>query len=210
MITVTVRLAPSALIHWDNPTAIRDGYCTDARRVNGELIGQFCMAPIYVTDMADVWEGTWAENTMATRLTQNELHKIAALQEADEYTVNQKMGWLCAGIQSDGWGSPINTKGEDWQTATDIKMITACYAGQPVTLTGETLIRRITLSGNTNMEKLHRVKTYPPAVWTRANSQIVTAVSRNNVYTENTKGKIVLPMWFGDRKAFVLDRWLVK
>jgi hypothetical protein len=197
------------LIRWDNPIAISDGYCTDARRVNGELIGQFCMAPLYITNMLGEWEKSWAENSMATRLAPADLLKIASMQIADTYSVEQKMGWLCAASLSNGWGSPINTGGEDYTVATDIKMITAVYAGQPLELTGEVMTRPIELNGNYNFEKLHRVKAYSPDTWTRANCQTVTAVSKNNVYTENTKGMIVLPVWFGsERKAYVLDRWL--
>jgi hypothetical protein len=167
------------------------------------------MCPLYITDQAGVWEGTWAENTMATRLTHDELQQIAALQVADTFTVKQKMGWLCAANAANGWGSPINTLGLDYDVATDIKIITAVYAGQPVELTGETMTRQVDLQGNINWELLHRVKSYSPAEWTRDNAMLVTAVSAANNYTEFTKGKIVLPVWFGDRKAFVLDRWLV-
>ena len=205
------RISPNVrtFIRWDNPIAIADGYCADARRVDGELVGQFSMCPIYVTDSNNVWAGTWAENQIATRLTPLELQKIAALQEADNFTVDQKMNWLTASAVPNGWGSPINTRGEDWEVATDIKMIASCYAGQPVTLTGETMERVITLNGRTNKETLHRIKTYSPAEWSRANCQIVTAVSKDNVYTEQTRGKIILPVYFKNRRAWALGRWLV-
>jgi hypothetical protein len=197
------------LIRWDNPIAISDGYCTDARRVNGELIGQFSMAPLYITHPDGEWVKSWAENSLATRLTPADLLKIASMQIADTYSVEQKMGWLCAASLSNGWGSPINTKGEDYTVATDIRMITAVYAGQPVELTGESMTRTFDLNGNIKQELLWRVSARPPAAWTRANCQTVTAVSKNNVYTTNTKGHIVLPLYYGDRKAYVLDRWLV-
>ena len=167
------------------------------------------MCPLYMTDPAGVWLRTWSANSLATRLTTSELLQIAALQVADNFTVNQKMGWLCAsGGSSDGWGSPINTNGDDYTVAINVKMITAVYAGQPITLTGETMTRQIELQGNINFEKLWRVKAYSSSRWTRDNCQLVTAVSANNVYTENTKGRIVLPVYFGDRQAWCLDRWL--
>jgi hypothetical protein len=198
------------LIRWDNPIAIKDGYSSSRPDpATGLPIGQFCMCPLYITDQAGNWVKSWAENSLATRLTVAELQQIAALQVADAYSVKQKMGWLCAAGSSDGWGSPVNTRGEDYTVATDIKMITAVYAGQPVELTGESMYRMTDLQGNMIYEKLWRVKAYPPAQWTRANSMLVTAVSKANVYTENTKGKIVLPVWFGsDRIAWCLDRWL--
>ena len=146
---------------------------------------------------------------MATRLTHAELQQIAALQVADAYTVKMKMNWLCtANNLVTGWGSPINTMGMDYQLATDVRMITAVYAGQPVGLTGESMYRMVDLQGHINQELLWRVKAYNPSQWNRDNCQLVTAVSAANVYTTNTKGKIVLPVFFGDRKAFVLDRWL--
>jgi hypothetical protein len=204
------------LIKWDNPIAIRDGY-SSARPdpATGLPIGQFCMCPLYITDQAGNWVKYWAENSLATRLTPADLQRIAALQVPDivngtAYSVKQKMAWLCAAGSSDGWGSPINTRGEDYTVATDIKMITAVYAGQSVELTGETMYRMTDLQGNMIYEKLWRVKTFPPSQWTRANSMLVTAVSKTNNYTENTKGKIFLPVWFGsDRIAWVLNRWLV-
>jgi hypothetical protein len=137
------------------------------------------------------------------------LQTIAALQIPDTYTVKQKMGWLTAASDAQGWGSPINTKGLDYTVATDIRMITAVYAGQPVELTGETMTRTIELQGNVNQELLWKVKAFSPAQWTRENAMLVTAVSKDNVYTTNTKGKIVLPVYFGDRSAWVLNRWLV-
>ena len=198
------------LIQWSNPIALRDGYGTP-NRLNpstGELVGQFAMCPLYITDQAGNWTKEWAENSLATRLTPAELQQIAALQVADTYTVKQKMGWLCAANAANGWGSPINTNGEDYTVAIDIKMITAVYAGQPITLTGESMYRMVDLQGHINQELLWRVKSYSPAEWTRANAMLVTAVSAANVYTTNTKGKIVLPVYFGDRKSYVLDRWL--
>jgi hypothetical protein len=206
------------LIRWDNPIAIEDGYCTDIRRnpATGELVGQFAMCPVYLTDMQGVWVKSWAENSLATLLTPSDLQRIATLQSADivngvAYTVKQKMGWLCADSVLNGWGSPINTRGEDYTIATNIKMITAVYAGQPVKLTGETMTRPIELNGKSNFELLHRVTAYNPSQWMRENSMLVTAVSKSNVYTENTKGRIVLPVWFGsERKAYILDRWLEK
>jgi hypothetical protein len=203
------------LIKWDNPIAIRDGY-SSARPdpATGLPIGQFCMCPLYITDQAGNWVKYWAENSLATRLSVADLQKIAALQVPDvvngtAYSVKQKMGWLCAAGSSDGWGSPINTKGQDYTVATDVRIITAVYAGQPITLTGETMTRQVDLQGNINWELLHRVKAYNPAQWTRDNCQLVTAVSKDNVYTENTKGRIVLPVYFGNRQAWVLNRWLV-
>ena len=199
------------LIRWDNPIALADGYGAPNRLnpATGLPIGQFAMCPLYITDQARTWVKSWAENSLATRLTPAELQKIASLQVPDTYTVKQKMGWLTAASDAQGWGSPINTRGEDYTVATDIRMITAVYAGQPVELTGEQMTRSVEINGHTNFELLHRVKAFSPGQWTRANAQLVTAVSRDNVYTEMTKGKIYLPLYYGDRQAWVLNRWLV-
>lgn len=205
-----VKVLTRTLIKWDNTIALRDGYGTLNRLVNGELMGQFAMCPIYLTNPDGTWVKSWAENSLASRLTPANLLRIAAMQIEDSHTVKQKMGWLCAASSAgDGWGSPINTRGVDFATATDIKMITAVYAGQPLELTGESMVRQVDINGHTNMELLWRIREFLPAEWTRGNCQIVTAVSATNNYTENTKGRIVLPVYFGGRAAYVLDRWLV-
>jgi hypothetical protein len=204
------------LIRWDNQIALDDGYGTPNRLgADGKLVGQFCMSPVYVTDTLGNWAGTWAENTLGTKLTPAELLKIASLQIEDvvngvRHTVKSKMGWACAASIDSGWGSPINTKGQDYDVATDIKMIPTCYAGQPVTLTGETMDRKITLNQRTNIERLYEVKTYQPHEWTRSNCQTVTAVSASNVYTENTKGIIKLPVYAGNRRMWILERWIAR
>ena len=203
------------LIRWDNPIALKDGYGTPNRLVDGKLIGQFCMCPVYLTHPDGAWVKSWAENSLAAKLTPANLRQIESMQIEDvaggiTYTVKQKMGWLCAASTADGWGSPINTRGVDYTAATEVKMITAVYAGQPLELTGETMTRPIDINGHKNFELLWRIKAYPPSQWTRATSQLVTAASASNNHTENTKGKIVLPVFFGDtRPAWVMNRWLV-
>lgn len=199
------------LIKWSSSIAIRDGYGTP-NRLNpstGQPVGQFAMCPVYLTHPDGTWVKSWAENSLATILTPTDLQRIAAMQVPDTYTVKQKMAWLCAASAVNGWGSPINTLGQDYDVATSVRMITAVYAGQPVELTGEKMVRTIEINGNSNFELLHRVKVYNPSQWTRANCQLVTAVSAQNNYTEFTKGRIVLPVYFGDRPAYVMERWLV-
>lgn len=197
------------LIRWDAPVSLNDGYGTPNRLVNGQLIGQFAMCPVYLTNPDGTWVKEWSANSLATRLTPANLQQIASMQVADDYTLQQKMGWLCASSDAGGWGSPINTLGMDYTEATSVRMITAVYAGQPVELTGESMTRPIDINGHKNFELLWRIKAYPPAQWKRETCQLVTAVSANNVYTTNTKGRIVLPVYFGDRPAYVLNRWLV-
>lgn len=203
------------LIRWDSPVALADGYGTPNRLnpATGEPVGQFAMCPLYLTHPDGTWVKSWAENSLATKITGDDLKKIASMQVADvvnntSYSVKQKMAWLTAASAANGWGSPVNTLGADYDQVTEARMITAVYAGQPVPLTGETMMRPIDINGRTNIEKLWRVKAYPPQYWTRERCQLVTAVSAANVYTTNTKGHIVLPLYYGDRGAWVMERWL--
>jgi hypothetical protein len=195
------------LIRWDNPIAIQDGYSAQFRG----NIGQFTMCPVYVTDQAGKWEGTWAENQMATPLTNDQMLQIAALQTADEFTVSQKMNWLMWG-GTNTWGGPMKAtyaKGSLWREATNIKMITAVYADEWVEVIGHQNLF-VDFADKKEVVGLSEIKTYQPNEWTLPNAtQKVTAVTDENVYQERPKGLVRLPIYFGNRRAWVFDRWLV-
>ena len=212
-ITVTVSSSTSrtlrTLIRWDNPIAVRDGYSATARGdADGNPQGQFSMAPVYVTDAAGAWVGSWSHNDNATKLTTTELHKIGALQIPDVASVDDKMRWAL--WHGDGeWGGVLAGKYDsDWRNATDVRMIAAVYAGQVVEVIGHT-IRTIVFGGHTETAGLSEIRTYQPHEWTPAAVQLVTTVTKDNVYGENPRGKVRLPIYFGNRRAWVLDRWLL-
>jgi hypothetical protein len=199
------------LIRWDNPIAIADGYCASCRPIDGEPIGQFTMCPMYITDLAGNWENTWSENQMATPLSNAEWLQISLLQTADEYTTSQKMNWLGWGGQNT-WGAPIRAtypSGDKWMEATNIKLITAVYADQFVEIIGHQNLL-INFNNKTEVVGLSQIRTYPPSEWDKPMAtQFVTAVNANNEYQARPKGLVKLPIYFGNRLAWVFDRWLV-
>jgi len=168
------------------------------------------MAPVHVTDMSGFWAGTYAENQIATRLTNAEMLRISGLQTRDAYDIDQKMNWMMWGGR-DTWGGVMRAayqNGDRWREATNIRMIASVYAGQWVEIIGRANIKT-RWDGQEQVIPMSEIKTYPPALWGRGNSmQVVTSVSADNVHSEQTKGIVRLPIYFGNRRAWVMDRWL--
>lgn len=201
------------LITWAHPTAIADGYCAACRpKDDGTPQGQYSMAPVHIMEFKDgkwVWINTYSENTGSTRITNSEFQKIASLQIPDEKTVDQKMVWASDG-GDDTWGQIIRATypGSDWRSATDIKMIAAVWAGQWVEVV-ERATFYTNLNGNKGMTPMSRIRTYQPHEWGEAYAtQLVTAVTSENVYYERPKGYFHWPLWFGARQVWCFDRWL--
>ena len=169
------------------------------------------MAPVHVTDMSGFWAGTYAENQIATKLTNAEMLRISGLQTRDAYDIDQKMNWAMWGGR-DTWGGVMRASypnGDRWREATNIRMIASVYAGQWVEIIGRANIKT-RWDGQEQVIPMSEIKTYPPALWGRGNSmQVVTSVSADNVHSEQTKGIVRLPIYFGNRRAWVMDRWLV-
>lgn len=199
------------LIRWDNEIARIDGYCAACRpKEDGTPQGQYSMAPVHVTDLAGNWAGTYSENSLATRITNAEMLKIAALQTADTHSVSQKMNWAMDG-GNNTWGQLMQATyngGGDWQNATDIRMIAAVWAGQWVEVV-ERAEFITTLNDKREMTPMSRIRTYQPDEWHLPfATQLVTSVSDRNVYSEQPKGRFWWPIYFGNREAWVFDRWL--
>jgi hypothetical protein len=196
------------LIKWDNPIAIADGYWVGARG----NIGQFCMCPVFVTDLDGNWAGTWAENTLATPLKSTEMLRIAAQQIPDNFTIAQKMNWLMWGGMGT-WGAPMqgtfpNGDSSRWMEATNIRMIATVYAGQFVNVIAHKTIM-INLDGRLEQTPMSQIRTFQPSEWGLPQAwQKVTEVDKDNIYGELPKGTVYLPIYFGNRLAWVLDRWL--
>jgi hypothetical protein len=199
------------LIKWDNPIAIQDGYSVWSRMVDGRLTGQFCMCPVYLTDAQGNWIGGWSANSSATTISHDEMLKISDLQKVDNFTIYQKMEWLMNGGTGE-WGSPMkatwNQQSETWKDAKDIKMIAAVYAGQWVQVIVKKNIK-VTFNGSTSIIPMSQIKTFSPSEWNQPlASQLVTEVDRDNIPGENPKGVVRMPIYFGNRIAWIFDRWL--
>ena len=198
------------LIKWSNDIAKDDGYCAACRPTpDGKPQGQYCMAPVYITRLGE-WIGTYSENTGATRLTRAEMQRIAILQRKDECTIDEKMNWAMDG-GNNTWGSIMRAtypSGSEWRDATDIQMIGAVFAGQWVEIV-EHATFYTTLNGNKGMTPMSRIRTYQPHEWyDEYATQLVTAVTKDNVYYEEPRGLFRWPIYFGYREAWVFDRWL--
>jgi hypothetical protein len=120
------------------------------------------------------------------------------------------MNWLTKGGVGT-WGNPIQAKypkSDQWSLATDIKMIAAVYAGQPVEVIDHFSFT-VNFNGKIESVPMSRIRTHPMSEWTRENCILVTAVNDQNQYYDRPQGYVRLPVWFGDRQAWVFDRWLV-
>ncbi len=210
--SASVPPARRQLITWENPIAWKYGYCAKCRpKPNGEPQGQYSHAPVHITDAAGQWVGTYSENTLATRITNQNMRRIAAQQAPDEYTVKSKMNYAMWGGQ-DTWGSIMRASyanGDDWMNAQDIRMIGAVWAGQWVeVLESKTMLT--TLNGIREQSLMWRIKTYQPDEWGLPNAwQKVTSVNADNVHGEKPHGTFWFPIWLGaTRLSWVFDRWL--
>jgi hypothetical protein len=203
------------LIKWENPISIRDGYSVYARPdpITGKPVGQFAFyTPYLIDNTTGKWVGTWSANQAATILTLDQYLKIMSLQsyDSDGISLQQKVKWLTDG-GNDTWGAPIRATYPDaasWALATNIKMIAAVYAGQPVEVVDHSSFT-VLFNNKTETIPMSRIHTTPPAEWTRENMMLVTAVNDSNVYYDRPQGLVRLPVWFGDRQAWLPDRWLV-
>ncbi len=194
------------LIRWDHPVAIADAYCAACRPDDlGRAQGQYSMAPVHIPGT-----GNYSENTNATPITNAEMRKIAALQIPDTYSVAQKMNWAMDG-GNDTWGQIMRATysgGNDWQNATNIRMIAAVWAGQWVEVV-ERAEFITTLNDKRETSKMSRIRTYQPDEWHLPfATQLVTSVTKENVYSEQPHGRFWWPIYFGNRAAWVFDRWL--
>ncbi len=211
-ISDSISPAVRTLITWESDIAVNDGYCAACRpKDDGSPQGQFSMAPVHVTDLQGNWAGTYAENQIATRLTNSEMQKIMDMQTPDEKTIDQKANWAMFGGQNT-WGAIMRASypsGDRWREATDIRMIASVYAGQPV----EVLERKVIttrFNGKAEVIPMWRIQTYPPSDWHLLGAcQYVTAVTAKNTHYERPCGLFRMPIYFGNRLAWVFERWLV-
>lgn len=168
---------------------------------DGLPIGQFSHIQLYTLD-ANGRPMDWGSNESASRLTLAQLLDIADMQPTgDGFTLNQKMEWLLYG-GSDRWGAPMRahyTDGKWWQ-ATDIRIINAVYARNPVQVLSTTE-RRVQWKGVWQTVPMCRIRTGRDVV------HEVTCVDRND-RPILPKGKIVLPLVTRTEHVEVMERWL--
>lgn len=215
-------VAPASDIRTLKPWAydagmIADNYSVTKRLVliNGEwvAIGQFSLINLYMED-ANGWVNTWSANELFSELTHDELMKIKALQIADEYSVDTKMGWLTnGGPTGTKWISPMRLPdGGDWRTANRIQMIGATYAGEKVEVI-DRQEKTISFNGKTETVWMVRINTFKPSDWGKTwfthphLVQRVTAVDSGDGVIK-PKGIIYLPLITRHASCWILERWL--
>ncbi len=199
-LTLDIRTAPVVpppapafrLKRWDE-IDIKWGYSTSVRLVNGQRVGQFSLIQPLIEDTANNTFGIGSANDNSCPI---DLGKIEALQVADDFTVRQKMGWLTAPAVDNGWGSPINT------VKVPPRMIGAVWAGQPITIL-EKRVLPYKLHGISMRASCSRIA----MGWNVL--QKVTAVDKNDVYTDRPKGVIWLPIVSrANWRFWVPDEWI--
>ena len=196
------------LITWESFIAIKDGYCSFCRpNDEGEAQAQYSMAPVYIPGT-----GNFSENTNATPITNAQMLKIASLQFPNsQFTIDQQMNWAMDG-GNNTWGQIMRASylnGSLWRDATNIKMIAAVYAGETVEILEYRDILLRDFDGGIRMTPMARIRTFQPDEWGDEGSmQYVTAVTVNNKHGYSPKGMFRMPIYFGNREAWVFARWL--
>lgn len=187
-----------------------DTFSTSVRLVAGKPMGQFAL--INVARFAGSTFVDWGGNSGSVALTLNQYLRIASLQDTDT-PVAVKVGWLMYGGQ-DTWGAPMKGLYPDtarWMQATNIRMISAVYAGQQV----EILERKpmtVFWNGKRETVTMCRVKDYAPDTWNAANMilvSVVDAADRPGTMPNANVGRVKLPVWFGGYSGWVMERWLM-
>jgi len=194
----------------------------DVQRYNANGVDQFGYYSPYILDASGKWVNDWAVNNLYSWLTHEDMLKIAAMQIADEYTVEQKMSYLCA--WGDSWGNPMRVPGGyEWNVAPLVKLIGAYYAGQQVEVL-ETADMLIDYMETKTITRMCRVRTFTHNDFgkTRATHpwlvHKMTGVSGDNIYRERVKGIVCLPVALGigfdfagtfqPAEWWLMERWL--
>ncbi len=149
---------------------------------------------------AGVWIGTWSVNDNSVTITNDDLRKIGAMQITDTFTPDAKMSHV-TGAGSGKWGQAIKatyTPTSNWRAAVNIRMNQTVYAGNQVTV----LERRVMDIDTFGTVPMLRIATG----WNQVH--LYTAVTKENVYYEEVKGRIYLPLlaragW----DWWILERW---
>ncbi len=148
----------------------------------------------------DTWAGSWSVNGNSPTITNAELQRIATLQTADSFSVDAKMSHISAGGKK-AWGQAIMAEydpSSNWRAAINIKMNQCPYAGNQVTV----LERRVMDIDTFGTVPMLRIATG----WNYVH--LYTAVTKDNTYYEEVKGRIYLPLlaragW----DWWILERW---
>lgn len=193
---------------WGDPVMFADTYSVFVRTINGQPIGQFSMVVPYMLDKSGNWLGDWSANTLSMPITHDQIMQIASIQVADDYTVDQKMGWLNGG--GDGkWGFPMKSSLE-WEIATDLRLIGAIWAGQWVEIIDHAVFT-VNFNGKFETIPMSRIKTFddwPNLSRKHPQVQEVTAVDKQDSPIL-PKGHIWMPVLLKGASNWVFDRWLL-
>lgn len=195
-----------------------DTYSTSVRLVydpaSGTYVrkGQFSHRVPLIEDANGKWLGTWSANDLFVTVTNAQLQQIASIQVADENTVDEKISWL-TWYGQDTWGAPMRASyspGANWQAAANIRLIGAVWAGQPVILTGERKTVNVTFDGKPQSIAVSRIQTFTDWASLSRDNPLVVQCTAVDAADRPIKphGTIYLPLYFGNRRAWVFDRHL--
>src|SRR5512143_522267 len=98
---VTDKVGLMRVKRWDEAPMPADGFSVWARKVNGQVFGQFALVTPYIEGA-----GTFSANSNATKLTTHNMFQIADLQIEDAFTLQQKMNRLMGSGEVDASGKP--------------------------------------------------------------------------------------------------------
>lgn len=204
---------------WSESPMSADGFDTAQR--GG--VHQFSHVTPYILDAAGKYVGTFSSNENYSFLSDSEIHKVAALQIADEFQVENKMQWLTWG-GIDSWGAPMRVPGGgDWDKAAQVKQIGAYYADNIVEVLEErTFI--VEFNGKKDSVPMSRIRTFKKSDWGvtfKTHPHLiheVTVADTLNRHGNRPKGIVYIPVALGSDFDFagnfvpnshwLFNRWL--
>ncbi len=184
---------------------IDDGYTTKK-----DNLDQFAFVRVYQINKAGDYIGDMSSNNVGPTLTHNEMLRISVMQTPDEFTVDQKMGWLtCNG--SPNWGCVMRVPTSDkWNVAPLVQQVGAVWAGNVVEVLEQASFV-VLYNGVRELVPMSRIRTFDRQNdWGRLDAQLVhnvMAVGRDDI-PHKPKGTVMLPIIFKYPSVWVFDRWL--
>lgn len=153
-------------------------------------------------------------------INHTDVMNLKALQVADAYTVNNKMGWLIY----DGEGTRIHWGG-DWKTANAIKWGTLCLGGNLVSVDGYENIKAKLPDGTTSIVRFARLNGFTKTDWGRSLSDLIAnglvhrcyCVGKDNAFVDSPKGICYSPFYdptnwktgtVKNSKLYIPEMWL--
>ena len=132
-------------------------------------------------------------------IPRTDVDRLATLQPADNWTLDQKMNWLVAGTS----GRPymFYDAADEWRTAAAVKWGSIAFGGQSVMVDRVDTIQAKPPDGITRPMQMGRLVCFRKTDWDKSFNEApywihqATAAGVNNVYNPMPRGVMYSPLW---------------